>query len=244
MVEIIEHIFNFVILCLLEVVLGIDNLIFLAILTERFPKKSRKVIRRWGLSGALILRLVLLSSALYITQLSEPLFVIFNYPLSASGIFFICGGFFLIYKSLQEIAGELEFLERKPNDLNPIHVNKISKKMMVYSIFQIMIMDLIFSLDSVLTAVGLSNHFYVMACAIVFAILIMLFASELISDFIHQHPSIKMMALAFLVMLGTFLIGDGFEFHISRGYLYFSMFFSFSVEGLNIIYRRRRSGRG
>jgi predicted tellurium resistance membrane protein TerC len=243
MVEMIQHIVNFVILCVLEVVLGIDNLIFLAILTERFPKNSRKIIRRWGLSGALILRLVLLSSALYITQLSEPLFVLFNYPMSGSDIFFISGGLFLIYKSLQEIAGELEFLERKPNAMKPKHENKLSKKMMVYSIFQIMIMDLIFSLDSVLTAVGLSNIFYVMAAAIVFAILIMLFASEWVSEFIHQHPSVKMLALAFLVMLGTFLIGDGFEFHISRGYLYFSMFFSFSVEGLNIIYRRRRSRR-
>jgi predicted tellurium resistance membrane protein TerC len=243
MVEMIQHAVNFVILCVLEVVLGIDNLIFLAILTERFPKNSRKVIRRWGLSGALILRLVLLSSALHIAQLSEPLFMLFNYPMSGSGLFFICGGLFLIYKSLQEIGGELEFLERKPNTLSPHPVNKLSKKIMIYSIFQIMVMDLIFSLDSVLTAVGLSNTFYVMAAAIIFAILIMLFASDGVSEFIHQHPSIKMLALAFLVMLGTFLIGDGFEFHISRGYLYFSMFFSFSVEGLNIIYRRRRSGR-
>lgn len=240
MIEMIQHIINFVILCVLEVILGIDNLIFLAILTERLPQKSRVVIRRWGLSGALVLRLVLLSSALYIAQLSEPLMTIFGYPMSASDLFFVCGGMFLIYKSLQEIGVELEFLERKKDDAPQIIQSKLSKKIMMISIFQIMIMDLIFSLDSILTAVGLSNSFYVMAGAIVFAILTMLYASDWVSKFIHKHPSIKMLALAFLVMLGTFLIGDGFEFHISRGYLYFSMFFSFGVECLNIIHRNRR----
>lgn len=241
--EMIQHIVNFVILCGLEVILGIDNLIFLAILTERLPKDSRKQIRQWGLSGALVLRLVLLSSALYISQLTEPLLKFFNYSFSGSDIFFISGGIFLIYKSLQEIAGELEFLERKPESNHNENVSKLPKKVVFFTIFQIMVMDLIFSLDSVLTAVGLSNTFLVMAGAIVFAIFIMLFASEWVSKFIHQHPSIKMLALAFLVMLGAFLIGDGFQYHISRNYLYFSMFFSFGVEGLNILYRRRRAGR-
>lgn len=243
MIEMIQHIINFVILCVLEVILGIDNLIFLAILTDRLPKQSRVLVRRWGLSGALVLRLLLLSSALYITQLSEPLFTMFNFPMSGSDLFFIVGGLFLIYKSLQEIASELEFSEHKKAPIPQLTNSKLSKKILIVSILQIMVMDLIFSLDSILTAVGLSNSFYIMSGAIVFAIAIMLYASEWVSQFIHKHPSIKMLALAFLVMLGTFLIGDGFEFHISRGYLYFSMFFSFSVECLNIIYRNRRERR-
>jgi hypothetical protein len=241
MVEFFESVVNITILISLEVILGIDNIIFLAILTEGLPRHTKTIVRRIGLGGALILRLVLLFFALILVKWSHP--VLFTYwgDLSPHDLFFIFGGGFLIYKSLKEIGNELEFYE--PSELQKKRKTQKVKKVLVGIIFQIMIMDLVFSLDSILTAVGLSNSFIVMAIAIVFAIGVMLFASEPVSIFIHRHPSIKMLALAFLVMLGFILFLDGFHYKITREYLYFAMFFSFTVECLNLLYRHRKESR-
>ena len=149
--------------------------------------------------------------------------------------------FNLIYKSLKEIGNELDFYDQSQKKDSDIVKPKTTNKGFLGVIFQIMIMDLIFSLDSILTAVGLSNSFPIMAFAIVCAILVMLFASDPVSRFIHKHPSIKMLALAFLVMLGFILVLDGVHYQISRGYLYFAMFFSFTVECLNLLYRHRKN---
>lgn len=239
MVEWIGYLINFVVLIALEVVLGIDNIIFLAILSEQLPQEYRQSARRWGLAGALILRLLLLSFALVLVQLSQPLISVLSIGLSPRDLFFILGGGFLIYKSLGEIAADLEFYESKHKQANAKPSDK-KRLHFVGVVVQIMLMDLIFSLDSVLTAVGLTNVFWVMAVAMVFAILVMLYASEPVSKFIHQHPSIKMLALSFLVMLGFFLGFEGFHYPIEREYLYFAMFFSFTVECLNLLYRHRK----
>ena len=242
MVEIFQNIANFMVLILLEVILGIDNIIFLAILTDRLPSPAQKKVRSWGLGGALVFRLALLASALMIVKSSDPIFFIYHIKISPHDLFFILGGAFLIYKSLKEIAVDLEFYEysRKSETIRTSDTGVESKLFLLGIIVQVIVMDLIFSLDSVLTAVGLSKSFLVISFAIMFAIAVMFFASDPISKFIHKHPSIKMLALAFLVMLGFILFFDGFHYSISRGYLYFAMFFSLSVEGLNLLYKFRK----
>lgn len=235
-----DSIISLIFLIIIEIVLGIDNLIFLAILTERLPSNIKMKIRAIGLTGAWVLRLVLLFSALWIAQLQEPLFSIYSFSFSFRELFFIGGGLFLAYQSIIEIGNELDFLERKDHDYPHLSSTKTSFKGLTGLIIQIMLMDLVFSLDSILTAVGVSKVFGVMAIAITVAILVMFYATEIISQFIHQHPSIKMLALAFLVMIGIFLISDGFHYEISRSYLYFSMFFSFVVECLNLLYKHRK----
>lgn len=231
---------SLIFLIIIEVILGIDNLIFLAILTERLPAKIKMKIRAIGLTGAWVLRLVLLFSALWITELQEPLFSIQAFSFSFRELFFIGGGVFLAYQSIIEIGNELDFIERKNQDYSHLATNKVSFKGLGGLVLQIMLMDLVFSLDSILTAVGISKVFGVMAIAITVAIFVMFYATEMISRFIHQHPSIKILALAFLVMIGIFLISDGFHYEISRSYLYFSMFFSFVVECLNLLYKHRK----
>jgi predicted tellurium resistance membrane protein TerC len=242
MVEILQNAANFLVLILLEVVLGIDNIIFLAILTERLPIRSQKTVRTWGLAGALVFRIALLASALVIVKLSEPIIHFDHLYISPHDLFFIIGGVFLVYKSLKEIAVDLEFYESsKEIGQQKSRNNTVESKFFLLGIIiEVIVMDLIFSLDSVLTAVGLSKSFYVMSFAILFAIGVMFFLSDPITKFIHKHPSIKMLALAFLVMLGFILCFDGFHYFISRGYLYFAMFFSLSVEGLNLLYKFRK----
>jgi predicted tellurium resistance membrane protein TerC len=242
MVEILQNAANFLVLILLEVVLGIDNIIFLAILTERLPIQSQKTVRAWGLSGAFVFRIALLASALVIVKLSDPIIHFYQLHISPHDLFFIIGGIFLIYKSLKEIAVDLEFYEHSKGfrQQKPRNNTVESKLFLLGIIIEVIVMDLIFSLDSVLTAVGLSKSLYVMSFAILFAIGVMFFLSDPISKFIHKHPSIKMLALAFLVMLGFILCFDGLHYSISRGYLYFSMFFSLSVEGLNLLYKFRK----
>lgn len=231
---------SLIFLIIIEIVLGIDNLIFLAILTERLPSNIKMKIRAIGLTGAWMLRLLLLFSALWITKLQVPLFSIHSLSFSFRELFFIGGGLFLAYQSIIEIGNELDFMERKNHDYSHLSETTVSFKGLGGLIVQIMLMDLVFSIDSILTAVGVSKVFGVMAIAITVAILTMFYAAEMISRFIHQHPSIKMLALAFLVMIGFFLISDGFHYEISRSYLYFSMFFSFVVECLNLLYKNRK----
>ena len=237
MLNYIHSIISLCSLIIIEIVLGIDNLIFLAILTERLPPALRKKVRSIGLTGAWFLRLLLLFSALWVSKLQHPLFVVYHLSFSLRELFFILGGGFLVYKSIVEIGNELDFLE-KPR-LDKAVAAKING--LGFLIIQVMLMDLIFSIDSILTAVGLTQQFEIMAMAITISIVVMFYFSEGVSGFIHQHPSIKMLALSFLVMIGLFLIADGFSYEIPRNYLYFSMFFSFLVEGLNLLYRHRKS---
>lgn len=226
-------------LVILEVVLGIDNLVFLAILTEKLPKGERKRARRWGLTFAWVTRLLLLASAVWLVQMQTPLFGFADFSFSARDLFLLLGGAFLIAKSTQEIHQEVE--------PEPEVVSKKSlaagKSTFWFVILQVGIMDIIFSLDSVLTAVGLTPHFWVMALAITIAILIMILASETVSAFIERHPTIKMLALAFLILIGVMLIADGFQFHIPRGYIYFAMAFSLGVEALNTLRRKKNKGK-
>lgn len=235
-----DSILSLFFLVLMEIILGMDNLIFLAILTERLPSMLRQTVRSLGLMGAWILRLFLLCSALFIiTQTSRPLFYLFSLSFSMRELFFIFGGFFLVYKSIVEISTELDFLEKHPPK-KPFRSDKLGLSSLV---IQVMLMDLVFSLDSVLTAIAFTKLYSIMALAITISIGAMYIASDFVSGFIHKHPSIKMLALAFLVMIGMFLLADGFHYEISRNYLYFSMFFSFTVESLNILYRHRQASK-
>lgn len=221
-------------LTILEIVLGIDNLVFLSILIEKLPKAEHSKARFFGLTLAWVTRLMLLLSAVYIVTLSKPLFVISDINISIRSIVLLLGGAFLIAKATEEIHVEMRQDEEIPKVKN---LKKVSLKRIVV---QIALMDIIFSFDSVLTAIGLTSNFWVMAAAITIAILVMIYASKFVCEFIEKYSTIKMLALSFLILIGTLLIADGLSFHVPRGYLYFAMGFSFLVETLNIIKRSRK----
>lgn len=229
--EFIDILVSLIILILLELVLGIDNLIILSILTEKLPQKQRKKARRWGLTFAWITRLLLLSLAVNLIKLTQPLLTINHLAFSARDLFLILGGAFLIWKATDEIHQEVteKSIESPKKQKSS---NKASFKMVIV---QVALLDIIFSLDSVLTAVGLTTRFWIMAFAITCAILVMIFASELLNEFIKKYPTIKMLALSYLILIGMVLVADGFSFYIPRGYLYFAMGFSLAVESLNLI---------
>ncbi|MDI1352956.1 MAG: TerC family protein [bacterium] len=224
-------------LIILEIVLGIDNLIILAILTEKLPIEKRKKARKWGLGFAWITRLILLASAVFMVRLVKPLFIIGSLSFSARDLFLLLGGAFLIWKATEEIHKDVVH--------DQFCASPVDKKMSSAATFkgiviQVALLDVIFSLDSVLTAVGLTSHFWVMATAITCAIIIMVYASEAVSNFITKHPTIKMLALSYLILIGTVLIADGCSFHVPRGYLYFAMGFSLTVEALNLFKKSRK----
>jgi predicted tellurium resistance membrane protein TerC len=222
-------------LTILEIILGIDNLVFIAIVSNRLPQPQQKSARRWGLALALIGRFALLLAIMWIIKLSEPLFSVFAKTFSGRDIFMILGGLFLLVKATLEIHQECE-----PEDSEKRQKRKSIG--FVSAIIQILIFDLIFSLDSILTAVGLTKHLWIMMIAIVIAVFIMVLASEPLSRFIKEHPTIKMLALSFLLLIGTVLVADGFGYAIPKGYIYFSIFFSLFLEGLNT-YRNKRISR-
>ncbi|OGT30086.1 MAG: hypothetical protein A3E87_09865 [Gammaproteobacteria bacterium RIFCSPHIGHO2_12_FULL_35_23] len=230
----IDIVVSLITLTILEVVLGIDNLVFIAIISQRLPKPIQSRARKVGLTLAWVTRLILLASAVWITKLIFPLFSIFNMTFSIRDLFLILGGLFLLAKSTEEIHIEIEpKTEIKKTSKGP------SGFMMIVT--QIAILDVIFSLDSVLTAIGLTQRYWLMAVAITIAIVTMVFASEPLSRFIARHPTVKMLALSFLILIGMVLIADGFEFHVPRGYIYFAMGFSLFVEFLNILRRKVRN---
>lgn len=236
--EFIEISLSLIALVVLEIVLGIDNLVILSILTEKLPPHQRKKARRWGLTFSWVTRLLLLSLAVDLIKLTKPLVNVYQLSFSARDLFLILGGAFLIWKATDEIHQDMA--EEDDDDIEQSAKKATHKATFNMVIFQVAIMDIVFSLDSVLTAVGLTNRFWVMAFAITCAILIMIFASESVSAFIKKHPTIKMLALSYLILIGMVLIADGFSFHIPRGYLYFAMGFSLSVESLNLIKRSRK----
>jgi len=230
--ELFDILVSFLSLSILEIVLGIDNLVFLAIATQRLPKPLQSRARKLGLTLAWVSRLLLLFSALWLIGQTKPLFVLFNIAFSWRSIFLVLGGLFLLMKSTQEIHAEME-----PLIENEKSVVKYASFSVV--VIQIAILDIVFSLDSVLTAVGLTQRFWLMASAITIAIIAMIGASEPLSRFIEKHATVKMLALSFLVLIGMVLIADGFGTHIPRGYIYFAMGFSLFVEMLNVIKGKR-----
>ncbi|CEG57006.1 TerC family protein [Legionella fallonii] len=236
--DIINIVLSLIALIILEIVLGIDNLVILSILTEKLPQEKRKKARRLGLTFAWVTRLLLLGSAVYMVKLIKPIVTIGSLSFSFRDIFLLLGGTFLIWKSTDEIHQDIM---NEPS-VTPIGHKKGSSITFSKVVTQIALLDIIFSLDSVLTAVGLTSEFWIMAAAITCAILIMIYASEPVSEFISKHPTVKMLALSYLILIGTMLVADGFSFHVPRGYLYFSMGFSLGVESLNL-YRSSRKKR-
>jgi predicted tellurium resistance membrane protein TerC len=223
-------------LAVLEIVLGIDNLVFLSILADRLPPAQRPAARRLGLGFALATRIALLCTIAWIVGLTQPLFTAFDHGFSWRDIILIAGGVFLIYKATHEIHGSLEGEE----DEAPSHAKRAASSFFA-TVVQIGIIDIVFSLDSVITAVGMAQELAVMIAAVVIAMIVMLVASGPLSAFISRHPTVKMLALAFLLLIGMALIADGVGFHIPKGYIYAAMAFSIMVEMLNLTARRRRN---
>ena len=224
----IELIAGTMALIVLEIILGIDNLIFLSILIEPLPAPLRRRVRYWGLSLAWVARLLLLSLSLWLVKLQAPVFYIAQKGISIRDMFLLCGGMFLIYKATQEMGIDLR---RVASSHAPIKKKKVKLPNIVC---QLVLMDLVFSIDSVFTAVGITPNFWIMLIGITVAIFVMLYASESVSKFIETYPALKILALSFLMLVGTLLVADGLSFHVPRGYLYFTMTFSCFVEWLNI----------
>ena len=210
-------------LTLLEIVLGIDNIIFLSLVVAKLPTAQRAHARRLGLAGAMVMRLALLASIAWVTRLTNPLFTIFSQEISARDLILLLGGLFLIWKASKEIH---ESIEGEEEGL------KTRVSSFLGAIVQIMLLDIIFSLDSVITAVGLSDHLFI-------AVGVMMFAARSIGDFVERHPSVKMLALSFLILVGFTLILESFDIHVPKGYIYFAMFFSIAVESLNLIRNKK-----
>ncbi len=222
-------------LTLLEIILGIDNLIFIALVVGKLPQKNRRVARIFGLSLAFIIRILLLLTLSWVMTLTKPLFYLGEIGLSWKNFLLIAGGIFLIIKSGLEIYNDVVFGLHEAKGDKKINVGKT----MMAAIFQIAVIDFIFSFDSVITAVGMTNHIPVMVTAIIISMIIMLFALEAINYFLQNYPSLKIVALAFIFMVGVILLADGLHMHISKGYLYFSLFFTLTVESINIAARKR-----
>jgi predicted tellurium resistance membrane protein TerC len=224
---------SLVTLTALEIVLGIDNLLFIAIVAGRLPPERQSGARQVGLALALITRLALLASIVWIIGLTRPVFELFGQPVSWRDIVLIAGGLFLLYKGTREIHQGLE---------NSGQNEKAEGARTSFAgvVAQIMLLDLVFSLDSVITAVGMANSLWVMAAAIIIAVAIMLAASKPLADFVERHPTVKMLALSFLLLIGMTLIADGAGFEVPKGYIYAAIGFSVAVETLNQLAARRR----
>jgi predicted tellurium resistance membrane protein TerC len=223
---------SFLTLTFLEIVLGIDNIIFLSILVSRLPKELQNKGRILGLAFAMVTRIGLLFSLVWLIGLTAPWFTVLGEEISGRDLILFAGGLFLLVKSVNEIHGALEGAEQSHSNVK-LRANILSVAI------QIGIIDIVFSLDSVLTAVGLANRVPVMVAAIVIAVIVMMFLARPIHEFIERHPTIKMLALSFLILIGVALIGESLEFHVPKGYLYFAMAFSVGVEMINIRLRKR-----
>jgi predicted tellurium resistance membrane protein TerC len=207
----------------LEVILGIDNIIFISILADKLPEDQRNKLRYWGIGLAMLMRLVLLAVISWILKLDTTLFTIWDINFSGKGLILILGGLFLIYKSTKEIYHKAELAKEE----NPVVPKKAGFSRLLS---EVIILDLVFSIDSIITAVGMVQELWVMYTAVIVTVIIMLIASKPISEFIKKHPSFKILALCFLMMIGVSLIAEGFHFEIPKGYIYFSMAFAFLVD--------------
>ena len=219
-------------LSLLEIVLGIDNIVFLSILSAKLPVEQRAKGRRVGLALAMLMRIALLLSLSWVMRLVQPFFALFGHSFSGKDLILLGGGLFLIGKATFEIHERLE---------GPEHGPELGQQGASFGrvIVQIMLLDIVFSLDSVITAVGMAQHLWVMITAVVLALGVMLFFAGAISDFVHRHPTLKMLALSFLLLIGVALVAEGMHQAIPKGYIYFSMAFAFGVEMLNLRIRSK-----
>ena len=206
----------------LEVILGIDNIIFISILADRLPEANRNKLRFWGIGLAMVMRLALLAAITWILKLDQTLFTAFEIEFSGKGLILIAGGLFLIYKSTKEIYHKTE---TETNAISGVKTASFGKLLT-----EVIILDIVFSVDSIITAVGMVQELWIMYTAVVVTVIIMLIASKPISEFIRKHPSFKILALCFLMMIGVSLIAEGFQFEIPKGYIYFSMAFAFLVD--------------
>lgn len=222
-------------LVVMEVVLGIDNLIFISILTNKLPEHQRDKARKIGIGLALVMRLALLGTVAWIVQLTEPVFEIFGQPFSWKDIILISGGLFLVWKATKEIHHAVD-----PADSVEEAVSKTAISSFSSAIVQILVLDLVFSIDSIITAVGMTPHVPIMVVAVVVAVTVMLLAANPLANFIARNPTVVMLALSFLLMIGTTLIAEGMGFHVPKGYIYAAMAFSALVEVLNVFARNAR----
>lgn len=220
----------------LEIVLGIDNIIFIAILVGRLPKNQRDKARIFGLSLAMITRLLLLLSLFWIMKLTTPLFSVFSQEISGRDLILLLGGLFLIAKSTLEIHHDIDNVEKEEDSA----LKSFAKKGFFMILIEIAVLDIVFSLDSVITAVGMVNNIEIMMIAVIVAVGVMMVASKGISEFVDENPTIKILALAFLILVGVSLVAESLDFHISKGYIYFAMAFSLSVESINIYIKKKR----
>ena len=217
----------------MEIVLGIDNIIFISILAGKLPAEERGRARVIGLALAMVTRIALLLSITWIMRLTQPLFALGGHDLSGRDLILIAGGLFLIYKSTHEIHEKLEG--------DPAHATRGAARSFLGVIFTIALLDIVFSIDSVITAVGMTHHVPVMIAAIIIAVAVMMLSSGAISGFVERHPTVKMLALSFLLLIGVTLIADGLGKHIEKGYIYFAMAFSVFVEVLNLRMKRKHA---
>lgn len=221
-------------LIFLEIILGIDNLIFISIVVQNLPRKHRQMARIFGLSLALVIRTIMLTGLSWVMTLTEPILHIGEHGFSFKDLLLFFGGIFLIAKSGKEIAIDAFF---KPNDASE-NKNFNHKGTLFAAILQIILVDFVFSFDSIITAVGMTNNIPVMVTAVVISMIVMLLSSESISYFLRTYPSLKIVALAFIFMIGAILVADGMHLHISKAYLYFALFFTITVESINIVARK------
>ena len=222
----------------MEVVLGIDNLIFISIVTNKLPEHQRERARRIGIALALLLRLALLGTVFIIVQLTTPVFTVFGQGFSWRDLILIAGGLFLVWKATKEIH----------HHVDPDHAPDLFDSRAVSATFgtvigQILVLDMVFSVDSIITAVGMTPHVPVMVVAVIFAVVVMLLAATPLANFINAHPSVVMLALGFLIMIGMTLIAEGFGAHVPKGYVYSAMVFSTAIEALNLMSQRARRKR-
>ena len=225
----------FLTLLALEIVLGIDNIVFISILVDKLPEERQALARRLGLGLALVMRIILLLSLSWVIGLTAPLFTVFAQEIAGRDVILILGGLFLLGKATYEIHENLEGEEG--------HSSAKVKANFVSVLVQIILIDLVFSLDSVITAVGMVDQVSVMIAAVTVAIVVMLFSAEAVAGVVNRHPTLKMLALSFLLLIGLTLLLEGFDQHVPKGYIYFAMGFSVLVELLNIRVRRRREAR-
>jgi len=222
-------------LVVMEIVLGIDNLIFISILTNKLPEEVRPKARRVGIGAALGLRLLLLGTVAVIVKLTEPVFTLFNHGYSWRDMILISGGLFLVWKATKEIHHNVD-----PDPEEDVFSTTKATSSLAATVGQILMLDLVFSIDSIVTAVGMTEHVAIMVIAVCIAVLVMLLAASPLANFINENPTIVMLALGFLLLIGTTLIAEGFGAHVPKGYIYATMAFSAFIEALNMLSRRKR----
>lgn len=229
-----EIIFSFITLSLLEIVLGIDNLIFIALVVQKLPKSFRDKARYIGLTLALLMRILMMLGMAWIISLTNPLFSIFDHGVSARDLLLLAGGLFLIIKSTLEMHSDITQNHEEEKEIKV-------KQYFMSAIIQIILIDLVFSFDSVITAIGMTTNIPVIIAAMTVAMIVMLGSSGYIADFLKANPTFKMLALSFILMIGTLLIAEGMGFHVPRGYIYFAFSFSLFVETMNSMLRKAKA---